>query len=1101
MKQLYRLMGLWFLCGGILMAEQLYVSNNGNDSNDGKSRAQAFQSIRKALSVLQAGDTLNISPGEYYEGNRLAFASSPEHTTTIRGEIPGAVFIRGDRPAPAFRRVEGLQFVWVADWEHPVEAVNECDTLEIYAQSASPAALDYKRAAWYHDQENRKLYIVTSDSEAPAQHHLRISVNRAFGLFLEPKNRQQKLSNVVIENLTFIGFNCNESGGYPGNNGRWGLYLIDADNCIIRNCQAYLNGGGIGTCRADNTVIENCVAMGNGSQFCSPGGNIVCFGPSKNSTIRNCVTYKSLRNGIRFYGGTAENCLIENCLAWSNIYGDLWIKPAGINSHTRNCVVLGGLHSLLSKNDVCNYNGYNQEEPTLLMFSRNNLDLRQNLADIDNMDYRPQGDSKIVGGLADNADVFFLSPAGSDDNDGRSVRSPWRTLRNLKDNTTVYLLPGEYPPGQEITASNVVLRKRGSTGPVIFRGGTVALTIKGRKVTLDGLNFCGSTKAAISVQAPGCAITRCGFAAAPLAIAADPATWRKNQTSAELELELDINHNAFAASLQRPLDLGTANAIVRDNIFAGSREGLVQDSIHALNNAYASAELPAAELNACHIIPEFTAADQGDFTLVNNWQFDGRGSDLRPIGPYNRLQSQRPTKVFGPMVHSVTSQTINVEWWTSSDGVNSELAWGEDEKCSKKAGDAYASGCYHSVSLTGLEAGKTYYFRVDSRQPAFEFHTNRELAEADLLKPRTSVSSAVLSATTPTAPAEPRQFYVANNGADTAVGTREAPWRTVAKAMQVARAGDTVFVRTGTYNEQIFLRASGEPGRPLTLRNAPGEKVWLEGCNQKLTCGLIINNKRHVVIEGFHMRNYGSIGGGAISINGGSDISIRKVFYDGRSPIYTPPPVVARMTHRLSVSNVFCTRGFHGLVFYQCPDLEVSHCVSYISQIGAITVRNLPSQKAYLHHNLLFDGILKKIHVAPFNVTYLEPITEEYNCVYPRIPGEFKAFIQPSRLADNSVNNKSFTLREYEQLIGRKSTSFFANPDVPALPEIISFSSLEDWEKRWTSLGKEHQELEYKKISAKEFAPFEAADFFPRNPACQKAADGKPIGLDPEAWK
>ncbi|NLZ64661.1 MAG: DUF1565 domain-containing protein, partial [Lentisphaerae bacterium] len=354
--------------------------------------------------------------------------------------------------------------------------------------------------------------------------------------------------------------------------------------------------------------------------------------------------------------------------------------------------------------------------------------------------------------------------------------------------------------------------------------------------------------------------------------------------------------------------------------------------------------MPAAELNACHIIPEFTAADQGDFTLVNNWQFDGRGSDLRPIGPYNRLQSQRPTKVFGPMVHSVTSQTINVEWWTSSDGVNSELAWGEDEKCSKKAGDAYASGCYHSVSLTGLEAGKTYYFRVDSRQPAFEFHTNRELAEADLLKPRTSVSSAVLSATTPMAPAEPRQFYVANNGADTAVGTREAPWRTVAKAMQVARAGDTVFVRTGTYNEQIFLRASGEPGRPLTLRNAPGEKVWLEGCNQKLTCGLIINNKRHVVIEGFHMRNYGSIGGGAISINGGSDISIRKVFYDGRSPIYTPPPVSARMTHRLSVSNVFYTRGFHGLVFYQCPDLEVSHCVSYISQIGAIAVYNLPSQ-------------------------------------------------------------------------------------------------------------------------------------------------------------
>jgi len=92
-------------------------------------------------------------------------------------------------------------------------------------------------------------------------------------------------------------------------------------------------------------------------------------------------------------------------------------------------------------------------------------------------------------------------------------------------------------------------------------------------------------------------------------------------------------------------------------------------------------------------------------------------------------------------------------------------------------------------------------------------------------------------------------------------------------------------------------------------------------------------------------------------------------------------------------------------------------------------------------------------------------------------------------------------LPEYEKLSGRKSTSFFANPDVPALPQMISFTSIADWKERWESLGKEHQELEYKKISATEFAPLEVADFFPRNPACQKAADGKPIGLDPEAWK
>lgn len=702
---------------------------------------------------------------------------------------------------------------------------------------------------------------------------------------------------------------------------------------------------------------------------------------------------------------------------------------------------------------------------------------------------------------------FFVSPTSSDDHDGRSIRTPWRTLQNLKNNTTVYVLPGEYAADQEITATNLTLCKRGPTGPVIFRGGEIGLIVKGKNVTLDGLNFCQNSQAGVKILADNCEITRCGFAASPAGILAQLVTLGEAPASNLTPLnkgmvEIKINHNAFADSLSRPLHLNNATAVIRDNIFAGNREGLEQAGILAFNNAYAAATvLPANELYACHITPAFRAADQGDFTLTNNGQFDGRGSDLRPIGPYNRLQTERETKIFGPKIHSVTPNVINVEWWTSIDGVNSELSWGEDEKCSQKAGDAYSAGCYHSVSLTGLQPDKKYYFKVDSRQPAYEFHTNLDLTEADLRKPRKLVSSEIFSATTPASPVASRELYVANNGDDSAAGNREQPWQTIAHALSQAKAGDTVFLRAGTYMEQVFIRASGEPGRPLTLRNAPGEKVWLEGNNQKLTCGIIINNKHHVVIEGFYMRNYGSIANGAIWINGGSDILIQKIFYDGRSPIYTPPALSARQTQRLVVRNCFYTRGFHGLLFYQCPDLEVAHCVAYITQIGAIAVYNLPGQKANLHHNLLFDGTLQKLGIPPFNVSYLEPITENYNCIYPRVPAELKVFIQPNRLADDSINEQAFTLAEYEKLVGQKSTSFFANPDVPALAELISFTSIEDWKQRWQSLGQEHQELEYKKISAKEFAPLDAPDFFPRNPACQHAADGKPIGLEPELWK
>ncbi len=48
-----------------------YVSTKGNDKNDGKTLKTAFRTIIKGVSQLQAGDTLLIAGGEYFEGNEI----------------------------------------------------------------------------------------------------------------------------------------------------------------------------------------------------------------------------------------------------------------------------------------------------------------------------------------------------------------------------------------------------------------------------------------------------------------------------------------------------------------------------------------------------------------------------------------------------------------------------------------------------------------------------------------------------------------------------------------------------------------------------------------------------------------------------------------------------------------------------------------------------------------------------------------------------------------------------------------------------------------------------------------------------------------------
>jgi hypothetical protein len=42
-------------------------------------------------------------------------------------------------------------------------------------------------------------------------------------------------------------------------------------------------------------------------------------------------------------------------------------------------------------------------------------------------------------------------------------------------------------------------------------------------------------------------------------------------------------------------------------------------------------------------------------------------------------------------------------------------------------------------------------------------------------------------------------YYVAPNGNDGAAGTQAAPWASIARAQAVAKAGDTVYFRGGTY--------------------------------------------------------------------------------------------------------------------------------------------------------------------------------------------------------------------------------------------------------------------------------------------------------------
>ncbi|MFG2926709.1 right-handed parallel beta-helix repeat-containing protein [Streptomyces sp. NPDC048305] len=122
---------------------------------------------------------------------------------------------------------------------------------------------------------------------------------------------------------------------------------------------------------------------------------------------------------------------------------------------------------------------------------------------------------------------------------------------------------------------------------------------------------------------------------------------------------------------------------------------------------------------------------------------------------------------------------------------------------------------------------------------------------------RTSAVTAALAAlvgasvTAGEAAAVGHVYYVAPDGSDSASGTEESPWATIAHAQEVAEAGDTVYFRGGTYAytqannacdsqtdrvDAITLDKSGTSAAPIRYWAYPGEQPVFDFSAMKDDC-------------------------------------------------------------------------------------------------------------------------------------------------------------------------------------------------------------------------------------------------------------------------
>src|SRR4030067_2743550 len=102
--------------------------------------------------------------------------------------------------------------------------------------------------------------------------------------------------------------------------------------------------------------------------------------------------------------------------------------------------------------------------------------------------------------------------------------------------------------------------------------------------------------------------------------------------------------------------------------------------------------------------------------------------------------------------------------------------------------------------------------------------------------------------------AQATNYYVDQNHPSSSnqnPGTESQPWNTITKANQTLVAGDTVYIKAGTYTSYIAPSNSGTSSNRITYRNYANDVVTISGTSY----AVYLNGKSYITVQGINATN------------------------------------------------------------------------------------------------------------------------------------------------------------------------------------------------------------------------------------------------------
>ncbi|HEY3176039.1 MAG TPA: right-handed parallel beta-helix repeat-containing protein [Candidatus Polarisedimenticolia bacterium] len=155
-----------------------------------------------------------------------------------------------------------------------------------------------------------------------------------------------------------------------------------------------------------------------------------------------------------------------------------------------------------------------------------------------------------------------------------------------------------------------------------------------------------------------------------------------------------------------------------------------------------------------------------------------------------------------------------------------------------------------------------------------------------------------------------RTLYVSTSGNDANAGTQAAPYRTIGFATRALTKGDTLLVRGGIYNENVYIYAnggyaSGEPNNPITVKAYTGEtpviRAVASGTRTSLTVEGPSSRISDWVFDGLTIGGISATTG--ILISGAKSITVKNCRFENTVTVNTLGMVIAFSSEDIRVTG------------------------------------------------------------------------------------------------------------------------------------------------------------------------------------------------------